>query len=217
MNDNYPYQQIVAVLEKIYSQDGIVNLINLSGGIVPYLISNTDSGRNHGDIDFIVKKDNMLLIRQMLQENNLYNIELDSLNIQRDDNEDYGVDTVIYGVPVGFYPYSIENNTIVQRSFTPQYMFGKTELKTRILPGISEKDYITRYQLENGTCINISSLEIIMASKEKAGREKDLSDIKRINQIGFNNEKYQRAKNSIDNSQFTIVEQGRNPGSKNMI
>ena len=207
MNEEFSYKQILSVLEKIYSQSKISNIINLSGGIVPYLISGVNSERNHGDIDFIVKKENMPIIRQLLQENNLYDADMDSLSI---DNEDYGIDAIIDGIPIGFYPYSVEGDNIIQRSFTPQYMYGSPELKTRVMPQMLENDYIANYSLPNGEIIGTSSLEVIKATKTiTGGREKDYFDIAQIDKIGTDESRYQRVSHSISNNQMTVEEKGK--------
>ena len=65
----FSYNKIKNVIELIVSEERIKEKIYISGGSVPWIISNKDSNREHGDIDIICKKENMELIRNLLKEN----------------------------------------------------------------------------------------------------------------------------------------------------
>lgn len=204
----FSYQQIMDVLNLLYSDKRFQQIANIAGGIVPWVISQTNSGRKHSDIDVIVKQENMGQIRKILKEYNLYNEGSDSLSYQGEDKIDYGIETMLRGIPIGFYPYEITmNNEIVQRSFTlPTVgLTREPQLKTTVLSNVCETDYISTYQLPNGLQIKTNSLEVIRASKEETNRGKDITDIKQIDTIGIDLEKYNRIKQSVSQLRFTQV------------
>lgn len=203
----FSYKKIKEIIDLLSSEEALRGKLYVSGGIVPWLVSNTDSGRQHGDIDLICSQEDMELVRKCLRERNLYNEELDSLNYEQDGEKvDYGVDTYIRGVPVGFYPFEYRNGVIIQRSFSPEFVDGKRDLKVKRISGISLEDYITETKLDNGNSIGINTLEIIKATKAMALRGKDITDIKQIDKIGINKERYDRVLNSVMNMYSTLEE-----------
>lgn len=205
----FSYNKIKNVIELIVSEERIKEKIYISGGSVPWIISNKDSNREHGDIDIICKKENMELIRNLLKENNIYHEELDSLNYEQNhEKKDYGVDTIIRGVPVGFYPFEYKDGVIIQRSFSPKAFYGKIELKEKIIEGLNIEDYVTVVELENGQKIGITTLEVLKATKSTLLRGKDISDIKQINKIGINSEKYGKVNRAIM-KMYTTLEEGK--------
>lgn len=199
------YISIVNVLMDIVQHDDLGNIVFVSGGIVPWIISKKDSNRKHGDIDLLVSNENMPKIRKFLSEHNLYDASLDSLNYENALGVDYGIDTYIDGISVGFYPYEkTKDRSIIQRSFSPIEINGKKDLKTKKIPNIEINDYLSKATLPNGSLIGISSLEIIKATKEKAAREKDIYDIREIDRIGYDVDRYERVKDSINNMKSTL-------------
>lgn len=111
-----------------------------------------------------------------------------------------------------FYPYEVRDDGIVQRTFTPaiESPSGEDKLKTRTMIGIQESDYVTSYTVKDGSTLRTSTLELIKRSKEVAGREKDLDDLKLINQIKINQERYMRLGPIMENSPLTIENQSQN-------
>ena len=213
------YQQVKEVLKKILSVPELQGKLIISGGIVPYIISDTDSGRLHSDIDVICKQEDMTIVREKLKEFGVYNERLDSLSYRHSNGLDYGVDTNISGVPVGFYPYEVktvkrldgsklvDTDMIVQRTFTPPYeKEGKPELKVKEIPNLLENDYYAESHID-GIPYKHTSLELIKATKLlalKAGwrTEKDLKDIEQIDSIGTDEEKQKR----VDDAEVKRVE-----------
>lgn len=202
----FSYREIVEVLQIMMKHDRLRNKVFVSGGIVPWLVSGRDSNRSHGDIDLIVSQENMSIIREILKEYNLYNQELDSLTYEQDGKlQDYGVDTYIRGIPVGFYPYErTKDGTLIQRSFSPNEINGKKDLKVKEIPDVMIEDYFTKTILPNGLSIGISTLEFVRATKEKANRQKDAYDIAEIDKIGINKSRYERVKSSINMMKSTL-------------
>jgi len=198
--ENVSYNDIIKVLMELVKDKDLANIIFVSGGIVPWLVSKRDSNRNHDDIDLIVLQKNMSKIREFLNKNNLYDSSLDSLSYEESKEIDYGVVTNINGISIGFYPCEQKlDGSIIQRSFTLKKINGKKDLKVKIIPNLILEDYFSKTTLPNGDNISISSLEVIKVMKEKVGREKDLHDINEINRIGYDLEKYKRVKKAIDN------------------
>lgn len=194
------YFGIINIIMNIVQYDEISNIIFVSGGIVPWLISGNNSNRKHDDLDLLVSKENMPIVRDFLIKHNLYNASLDSLNYEDAEMVDYGVDTYIDNIPVGFYPYEkMIDGSIVQRSFSLAEIDHKKDLKVKKIPNMAITDYLSTATLQNGTIIGISSLEVIRVTKALVGREKDIYDIKEIDRIGYDFYKYERVKHSIDN------------------
>lgn len=213
----HSYEKIREVLKKILSVEELRDKLIISGGIVPWIVSNTDSDRLHSDIDIICKQEDMEMVRNKLKEFGVYNELMDSLYYNHDDNLDYGVDTNISGVPVGFYPYDVktvkklddngkfvDTDMIVQRSFTPPFVNGKLsgnkedrpELKVKDMPSLLESDYYSKASID-GIPFKHTSLELIKATKQRAMKAswrsgKDLKDIEQIDKIGIDSEKQAR-------------------------
>ena len=216
MKNGYSFEQIKEVLKKILSIEELQGKLIISGGIVPYIIANKDSGRLHSDIDIICKQDDMKLVRENLKKFGIYDETMDSLYYDHNDGIDYGVDTYISGIPVGFYPYEvksvktmqdgyfIDTDMIIQRTFTHPFTNGKLsgqkddtpELKVKEIPSLLEKDYFSESSID-GIPFKHTSLEVIKATKllslKSAWRsEKDLMDIKQIDTLGTDPKKQQR-------------------------
>ncbi|MGE5456013.1 MAG: hypothetical protein ACM3O4_02800 [Ignavibacteriales bacterium] len=199
------YSNIINILMSIIQDEELADIVFVSGGIVPWLVSKKDSKRNHSDIDLLVLQENMLKVRKFLRKYNLYDASLDSLNYEDAEMVDYGVDTYIRDIPVGFYPYEqISDELIVQRSFSSTDVSGRKDLKVKEIPNMKVTDYLAKTTLPNGSVIGISSLEVVKVTKEKAGREKDIYDIKEINRIGYDADRYERVKSSINNMKSTL-------------
>lgn len=199
------YNDIINLLTRANQYEELSNIIFVSGGIVPWLVSKKNSNRNHGDIDFIVAQENMPKVRAFLEKHNLYDAALDSLTYEDAKEVDYGVDTFIDGIPIGFYPYEqMPDNLMVQRSFSPTEIDGKKDLKVMEIPNMDIADYFATTTLPDGSTMGISSLEVVKATKEKAGREKDYYDIQEIDRIGYDSDRYNRVKNAINNMKSTL-------------
>ena len=175
----------------------------------------------------------MELVRDKLKEFGVYDERMDSMHYEHKDGLDYGVDTNISGVPVGFYPYDVktvktldgsrlvDSDMIIQRSFTPPYLSGelanntenKPELKVKEMPSLAQEDYFEESEID-GIHFKHTSLELIKATKLlalKAGwrSEKDLKDIAEIDAIGTDSEKQSRINNAVQNMKSTLDDKRR--------
>jgi hypothetical protein len=196
----FTYEQIMEVINKLFADERLAKIFCVSGGVVPWMVSNTNSNRMHSDLDLIVKKEHMPIIRDWLKEYNLHNTNSDSLSTAKADGIDYGVNAVFDGIPIGFYPYEVVDNDIVQRSFFPKSTQNPHYLKTRTIPNIMEEEYVQSYINEDGLIINTTSLEVIKVQKENERHSnKDVYDLVQIDSIGYDESRYNVVKEALSN------------------
>lgn len=160
---------------------------------MPYIYHNQDSNREHSDIDVLVDEEYLPIIRQLLQENNLYNPTLDSLNLGL--NKDYGLKAYIDGVYVEFEPMTIKNGIFSRASFSP----NREQAGTEYIPYTNIEDLIIPIEID-GVNTYTQSMELIKAVKEQYKRTKDLQDIAFIDNHGIDQEKYLRVSESVKNT-----------------
>ena len=160
----------------------------LFGGAVPYMYFNKESNREHSDIDILVDGEFINVIRDLAKQNNIYIPELDSLNLELDD--DYGLKVYVDGVYVEFEPMSIEDGQLVRKSFSPKRELAGVEM----IPFQDLVDLIVEIDL-NGIKSYCQSPELIKAEKEQYKREKDLLDIEFIDSQGISMDSYENLRN----------------------
>ncbi|MBQ8659705.1 MAG: hypothetical protein IJ475_02590 [Bacilli bacterium] len=190
-------ERIKSVIKKIISVDGIGNHVCFFGGSIPYLYYGKDSKRDHSDIDVLVEEGYINIIRDLVRQNNLYKPELDSGNFGLDD--DYGLKVFIDGVYVEFEPMVIRDGVFVRKSFNPDKEVAGTE----VIPYLQLEDLIVKVSID-GIFTFCQSMEMIKVGKEQYKRDKDLKDIKFIDEQGIDQEKYKRAKESLKMSSTSI-------------
>lgn len=209
MDKKFDYDEILKKISEILDLGKLDKKVNLTGGIVPWIVLKENSGRVHSDIDFFVNSKEMPYIRRILKKRALYEADLDTFL----DNSvvDYGLDTTIEGIPVSFFPYEVlENNGgVVQRSFYTDAKTGTRGYREMYFNGIKEQDYVSEAFLPNGRKIGIISLEVLKLLKEKSNRLKDVSDIAAIDRAGIDNKRYLMLKNSININNSKIEFCGR--------
>ena len=190
--------EIKAVIKKISEIGDLGQHMCFFGGSVPYIYYNKESNREHSDIDILIDKEYIDVIRQLANQNNLYISKLDSLNL--DLGDDYGLKIFIDGVYVEFEPMYIDNGMLVRKSFSPNKELAGTEM----IPFEELTDLIDSIDID-GIKSYCQSLELIKAAKEQYKREKDLLDISFIDSQGIDIEKYHRVKNSLELSEVSIT------------
>lgn len=189
---------IKKVVNKIGSADEIREHICFFGGAIPYIYYGEESGREHSDIDILVDKNYINVIRELLKQSGRYQEELDSLQLELD--EDYGVKAWIDGVFVEFEPINFEDNVLKRYTFSVEkQMIGIEEI-----PYDNIDDLIIPFEV-NGKITYCQSNELNKAGKEKYRREKDLKDAEFIGRHNIDMEKYERAKKAIEESKTTII------------
>jgi hypothetical protein len=190
--------EIKAVIKKISEIGNLGQHMCFFGGSVPYIYYNKESNREHSDIDILIDKKCIDVIRQLAKQNNLYIPKLDSLNL--DLGDDYGLKVFIDGVYVEFEPMYIDNGMLVRKSFSPNKELAGTE----IIPFKELTDLIVSIDID-GIKSYCQSPELIKAAKEQYKREKDLLDISFIDSQGIDVEKYKRVKKSLELSETSIT------------
>ncbi len=190
-------EKIKSVIKKIISVEGIAEHICFFGGSIPYIYFNQESNREHSDIDVLVEEEYVDIIRQLVQQSNLYKPELDSINLNLDG--DYGLKVFIDGVYVEFEPMIVKNGIFTRKSFNPNREVAGIEQ----IPYSELDDLITRINID-GIETFCQSMEMIKVGKEQYKREKDLMDVKFIDSQGIDIEKYRRVKKSIEMSSTSI-------------
>lgn len=191
------FSEIKSVIKKISAIDNLGQHMCFFGGSVPYIYYNKESNREHSDIDVLVDKEYMDIIRQLVKQNNLYVPKLDSLNLGL--NDDYGLKIFIDGVYVEFEPMLIDNGMLVRKSFSPdKELAGIESIPFEVLT-----DLIVEIDVD-GVKTYCQSPELIKGEKEQYKREKDLSDISFIDSQGIDIDKYHRVKKAIESSTTSI-------------
>ena len=190
--------EIKAVIKKISEIGNLGQHMCFFGGSVPYIYYNKESNREHSDIDILIDKEYIDVIRQLAKQNNLYIPKLDSLNL--DLGDDYGLKVFIDGVYVEFEPMYIDNGMLVRKSFSPNREMAGSEM----IPFEELTDLIVSFDID-GIKSYCESPELIKAAKEQYKREKDLLDINFIDSQGIDIEKYHRVKKSLELSETSIT------------
>lgn len=199
----HSYEVILKTIELLSEIPELEGKIRVSGGLVPWLLTNTDSGRKHGDIDIVVDLKDMSTIRDAIKKYNAY-VKADSFDYIEGNGEDYGIDIVIGGVDIGFYPYTINKAGLKQNSFSPLIIDGKHDLKTLEIPGLTEYDIMAEATLPNGKTIKVTSPELVMATKKLAGREKDVMDLEQLKECGIDWGKLTKIERCMQNMKSTL-------------
>ncbi len=189
--------RIKNVVKRISSIGNLGQHMCFFGGSVPYMYYNKESNRDHSDIDVLVDEKYMDVVRQLAQQNNLHKPELDSLNLNLDD--DYGFKLFIDGVYVEFEPMSIDNGNLVRKSFSPNRKLAGAET----IPFQQLTDLIVEMDID-GIKTYCQSPELIKIDKEKYKRDKDLLDISFIDSQGIDTEKYERVKKMVELSSVSM-------------
>lgn len=158
----------------------------ISGGTVPYLLLGQDSYRNHSDIDNIIDLKDISEFREIFKQTPYYREDWDSLNKVQDGN-DYGFELEVNGIPVGIYPFLVDDDKILQYTYDPH-----NELcKIKRLPQKDAKRYVGTYVSLTGQSIDSMSLEYIKKSKDRPPvRPKDEVDSKKIDEYGYSKDIY---------------------------
>ncbi len=199
------YSKIKQIILRLNSDELLKEKLYIVGGIVPYLVSNTISHREHSDIDIIVEEKNMGVIRQYLKNNNLYEEMYDSEEFDYNAEKlDYGIDCTIDGITVNFAPFIITDKSIIQRNFLSKQSNGINALVIATIQDIKFEDCILELYI-NKVHLKTYNLEMIKLMKEKSKKTKDKIDIKVIDDFGYDNEKYKKLKLKTDKIKFKVV------------
>jgi len=181
------YARVKDLIVKLSAVPSLRGKLHIAGGTVPYLLSGRDSGRTHGDIDIMVKKEDMPAIRDFLVKSGLYQPENDSLNLEgKKDDIDYGVSLVSDGFPIEFYPYEEvydkDGNYVGFNCYTyglEKRWDGSLDLKQSMIHGLKAEDCFVTTNIDGVDVGTISpELNYVMKMAHKNNhRPKDIQDI----------------------------------------
>ena len=196
------YQKVKGIILRLNQEELLKNKIIIVDGTVPYLVSKKESQREHSDIDVIVQQEHMSFIREYLQKEELS--VLDSLNLSYNKlHVDYGINAVIEGITVNFAPYELSENTMIQRNFLTKQSSGLDALATVTMRNVDVNNIFITTAI-NETMIHTYSLEMVKIMKEKSKKKKDATDIKVIDDFGYNETIYSLLKEQLKDMKFCI-------------
>lgn len=170
----FPSNQILEVYRKIEKMNKTSAKLYLSGGIIPYILLNEESGRRHANLDLLCSKDDVRMIREVFRKQDLYEPKRDSLTYTVN-NIDYGFQVVIDKIKVNIAVFEETENGIVEYGFDCHNRIGRIKhINTKL------SDYILPYVSSDNKKYRALSLEILIANKLLLGRDKDKKDIEKI-------------------------------------
>ena len=155
----FPYEDVVAVYEKICKMNKTTAKMYLRGGIVPYLLLGEASKRKHSNLDFLCSKKDIPMIRELFRKNDYYDPKRDSLTYTIN-NIDYGFQVIVDKVKVNIAVFEENDNGIIEYSFDCHNRIG-------IIKNINAKlsEYIMPYVSSDNKKYMTLSLELIVADK----------------------------------------------------
>lgn len=163
MNSNY--NDIIDIILTLVNDEDIINNIAVSGSIVPYLVTNKESGEFHSDFYLLVKNKKIDVVRNKIKSlSKEYEFDIIS-DSKKYSKEDYGFKIKYQGTTVGFFPYSLINNDLTIKTFAINKDNTKISLKKKIIPNVKKSSIIRLINFSKSR-IRIMSPEFILADKE---------------------------------------------------
>ena len=172
----YDFDFVKKCIEEILKLD-VNNKLVVSSGIVPYLILNLSSNREHENIDFLCEFKDIEYLRNYFVNDLSFKLLGDSLN---NNKGDYGFVIEYKGVPVGIYPYYIKDGIVFEKN----YYYYSNDQFTRIIKNINADSFVF---VRNN--VKYQSLEVIIKKKFQQNRPKDQRDIETLIKCGVDVEK----------------------------
>lgn len=170
----FPYKDVLEVYHKIEKMNKTRAKLYLSGGIIPYLLLNEDSGRRHSNLDLLCSKDDIRMIREVFRKYDLYEPKRDSLTYTIN-NIDYGFQVVVDKIKVNISVFEEKDNGIIEYNFDCHNRIGRIKnINTKL------SDYILPYVSSDNKKYTTLSLELLIANKLLLNRDKDKKDIEKI-------------------------------------
>lgn len=178
--------QAKSVALRILGEESLAGKVFLMGGLVPWIVSGLDSGRQHGDVDLAARVKDMPAVRVWLAGREPRATVFDSLDLPCNvAHADYGLCAIIDGVPVSFCPYTIDDGVLCQRSATFTRLEGFDALFEARASGVAIEDFVERRLLSSGEAVGMATLEACRAAKASSDREKDAVDIAELDRLGY--------------------------------
>lgn len=208
--ESVSFSRARAAALRILTASELVGKVFLEGGLVPWVVSGSDSGRLHGDVDLSVRIADMPSVRMWLTAEGLYNVELDSLHLPcNEGRNDFGVHAVVDGVLVSFCPYYFEDAELHQRNAAIEISDGFDALLEAVMPDFAEADLIETRRLPGGEVVGCSTLEFVRAAKMTSAHEKDVNDLAEIDRIGYDAARFARIATAYDAMRIDCLGHGK--------
>ena len=172
----YDFNFVKKCIEEILELD-VDNKLVVSSCIVPYLILNLSSNREHENIDFLCELKDIEYLRDYFLNELNFKLLGDSLN---NNKGDYGFVIEYKGVPVGIYPYYFEDGKVYEKN----YYYYSNDQFIRVIKNINTSSFV--FERDN---IKYQSLEVIIKKKFQQNRSKDQRDIEILIKCGVDVEK----------------------------
>lgn len=164
MNSNY--NDIIDVILTFAYDKQLENLIIVSGSIVPYLILNKESNEFHKDLYMFIPEDKIDFVRRKitkLSKEYLFDIITDS---KKSSKFDYGFKIKYEDTIVGFFPYFIEENNLIIKTYSLDNDQKEIALKTRTIPNVTKNSVIRQINFNKDKTLKIMSPEFILVDKK---------------------------------------------------
>lgn len=199
------YSKIKEIIMALNANELLNERIFFVGGTVPYLVSGTVSGRAHSDIDVIADLRDMGMVRRYLKEAGLYDDALDTMTFAYNkEKKDYGINCVIDGISVNFAPFEAADNRLIQRNFLIKKKDGMDALAAVSMENLQLEECTAAFSVEQ-TVVWCYRLEMIKLMKEKSNKAKDKTDIKIIDDFGYDQAIYEQLKEKTENMKFKVI------------
>lgn len=201
----YKYEKLKEIIFILMSDGDLNENIYFAGGLVPWIISDKNSKREHGDIDIVVEEKNMAKLRKYIIDKGFYKEEKDSKNLRTNrEMFDFGLEIEINEVKVNISPFAVKEDYMVQKNFTLSQDNEGVLLKVT-LKGIDSDKFFKKTKLKNGFVFNSYSLETVKAAKLVSDRPKDKIDIIQIDKIGVDEKICSQLTQAFNNMEFEII------------
>lgn len=186
-NMGYTYEELMSTYNKITKMNKTRAKLYLTGGIVPYVLLNDNTGRKHESLDLLCNKKDIDQIRELFRKKEIYDPKRDSLTYTSN-NIDYGIQVVIDKVKVNIFIFEEKEKGIIEYNFDCRNKIGRIkQIPTKMT------DYIMPYVSSDNKKYDTLSLELLIAEKLVASRDKDQIDIDKIKECnGISDEKIKK-------------------------
>lgn len=198
--------QAKSVALRVLGEESLAGKVFLMGGLVPWIVSGLDSGRQHGDVDLAARAKDMPAVRVWLAGREPRATVLDSLDLPCNvAHADYGLCAIIDGVSVSFCPFTIDDGALCQRSAAFTQLEGFDALFEACASGIAMEDFVERRVLPNGGAVGMATLETCRAAKVSSDREKDAVDIAELDRLGYDSARLARMTTAFERMNVICV------------
>lgn len=178
-------------------------LLYAAGGAVPWLLTGRNSGRLHGDLDVVVRLEDMPLLRRFLQDQGWYRPDWDSRSLPCNlDGADYGLQALTAGVPVNFAPFLSSGANLIQRNFTLASQAGFDSMITAVMGGLSASDYAVLSPAPGAGMVGTLSPEVVRRPKSAPPRIGTCPIWRHWPPCPFDPARYRRVKEAVSGMQI---------------